>query len=1851
MNDLIQIALPDDSTFISCTISEVGRTAKDVINALLTDSANVLDLERVFQGHFKQPCWITSGDGDKDEDRCRDSNGAIWALQEVIYSPANREWSDSELSQTGIDLVALNRGVVAESQVTSDSASGSSSLHKPKFRLVCADEDLTVRLRFLRVPGIPQGWCSRLWFLGASSSAELLTTLVCREYGLQRTLVEGVRSSQIEYALAIPRKNERELDTVSHPTGLPPNTSLPSLLSAIQSSDHETPTTLLFTVSSHWQSQLGTVAANFSKHLRPALSVTTTALGTPDRPETYDSGSILATAELSAELSAEEDSDTLRKAQRKQENLEPRPNSTDLLHAALTRPSAASPPPRRRDNARGGASTRLSRIFEGWTGFMSSPVESETRPQLRSSALVRDRSVKVASVSEPFAVESSHDLAVGLDLQQRLQSMTEDLEMSQASRAAIFAMPSDRQLHLVTQHESNKQPSRPSGPSQSSEQASLMGSIGHMSSAILKRFSSTSPIAWETDDEDAEENSSDGWSSPHRSDTSEQLQPADTGTSTMSAQSLWSVLWGDSGTAAPAQEGEKTPQAYAHMLQARRLSRREVVKTLIALRVSLSCASLAVLTVFLLGDGQGADGSKVKSNGLDTLETLLSQETATLIRSANNRKELSDSVIAESLKCLRGIINTSIGLGAVLQRPNLVVHLAYGLRTPALKVRSAILDLLATLCAVGATDGHRLVCAALSELKVAVQGTYRFDWLVEGLRLDDIDATLRTEDEDDGTIAESALWDYRANVMILINALASSPEEVEERVAIRDEFARRGLDTALQDLLSCDPPDSVQAQLQIWMEEKSEDMEDTIARRSSSFQIGTVGQTLADLQADHPQHFAVVEAAVTDICSLLQRDIDDQFATELLYVVSKFLEHSFDLVDFEQGWQTFMQSWLGSLQHLIGHQAVIKADGEAGFSNVPSALLRELQTLRDHNSTLITDAEALKAQIQHEAATEAVLDVASPSIDSAGGGLIQRLIEKEKEIAALRSEVDDLKKLSPAQNNHRSPEPSRASQAMLQDLAQLNQKVADLQGIVEDRDKEIGYLTRSLQTVYSRLQSAMSGESKIDAKGTSSGTDDGIESEERTGLVESEERTGLVTGASEDAEAVHAPVVGENLTVDSVTSISSTAQDNVPAAESASCPVSPPPPPPPPPPPLPALPSRLHHKNAMIGLATSTASASSSLSQDRDAVGASSTSLGRPHKASDTPVSDVAAQAATGSATTQLPLPPPPPPPPAFGQHQLKSVAPIKTLNVPQRKRRALFWSKVAHQDLSETVWNGQDRGVEVSIPELDQLFALDNAPVAKKQTANKVPAQSRPLKTVLELRRAQNVAILLSRVPLNPLQIRAALVEVRRSKLTLDHLKALKQCMPSSEEAKLVREYEGDIKTLSKADQLFYQLSGIPRLEQRITCMLFMRKFEIALSEIDPDLRTLRAAAQEVCSNSKLKVILRTVLEIGNVLNASTFRGAAAGFQLGDLAKLRETKPLAPSPEAPTLLHFLARTLNNADKGLVGFLDDCSHVEPAGRLSTQAVTANVSTLFAGYANVKEEIQCLSVRKDVEAHGDFLDCAQEFVQAVQARLSKLREDSDTTAVELSRAVSYFGGNASHVSPEEVFAQVASFGQALMRAEVDCLQADSKKQEDERRKQRMRARGLAPPTPAVKLQIPEPPAPEVRGPLGTQMESQQAWSGPEATDDVTPTPSRVQTSQEVQLPSGSKFLMAAWPLCDQDAAPVAGMPDHRQSAIHHRAPQALDSEAVVGAVNSNSECRSPTSGLPIAHDSDQSGSADSMLPTTSLLLSREQAAKKAGRQSLRLKETNATSVRDRSNSQHRPLSRIFFSGEPPARRNA
>lgn len=102
--------------------------------------------------------------------------------------------------------------------------------------------------------------------------------------------------------------------------------------------------------------------------------------------------------------------------------------------------------------------------------------------------------------------------------------------------------------------------------------------------------------------------------------------------------------------------------------------------------------------------------------------------------------------------------------------------------------------------------------------------------------------------------------------------------------------------------------------------------------------------------------------------------------------------------------------------------------------------------------------------------------------------------------------------------------------------------------------------------------------------------------------------------------------------------------------------------------------------------------------------------------------------------------------------------------------------------------------------------------------------------------------------------------------------------------------------------------------------------------------------ACDEVRSSSLMRHLLKLALEIGNFLNASSPQGAAVGFNLETLSKLRDVK--SSSNPAQTLLHFIARQQMRQcpDESLAEQLAACA---PASRLNWPKTMEDLRTMRA----------------------------------------------------------------------------------------------------------------------------------------------------------------------------------------------------------------------------------------------------------------------------------------------------------------
>lgn len=124
---------------------------------------------------------------------------------------------------------------------------------------------------------------------------------------------------------------------------------------------------------------------------------------------------------------------------------------------------------------------------------------------------------------------------------------------------------------------------------------------------------------------------------------------------------------------------------------------------------------------------------------------------------------------------------------------------------------------------------------------------------------------------------------------------------------------------------------------------------------------------------------------------------------------------------------------------------------------------------------------------------------------------------------------------------------------------------------------------------------------------------------------------------------------------------------------------------------------------------------------------------------------------------------------------------------------------------IGNTIWQDTTQSVQIDLNDLEVTFSLENSSASPSQTAS--PSKKPAVTTLLDITRANNVAIMLSRIKIDLPAIRQTLLELSDATLSVDDLRAIAKQLPSQEEITRILDF-GDVSKLSKADQYFSQVS-----------------------------------------------------------------------------------------------------------------------------------------------------------------------------------------------------------------------------------------------------------------------------------------------------------------------------------------------------------------------------------------------------------------------------------------------------------
>ncbi|XP_023239391.1 disheveled-associated activator of morphogenesis 1-like [Centruroides sculpturatus] len=426
------------------------------------------------------------------------------------------------------------------------------------------------------------------------------------------------------------------------------------------------------------------------------------------------------------------------------------------------------------------------------------------------------------------------------------------------------------------------------------------------------------------------------------------------------------------------------------------------------------------------------------------------------------------------------------------------------------------------------------------------------------------------------------------------------------------------------------------------------------------------------------------------------------------------------------------------------------------------------------------------------------------------------------------------------------------------------------------------------------------------------------------------------------------------------------------------------------------------------------------------------------------------------------PLPPPPPPPglgcppapPSMPSRCNTLKLPKKDIPQPSTPLKSFNWSKLSDAKLEGTLWAEFDVSKlykDIDLADFDRSFSA-----YQKQTLGSVEdipcILSRPTRftrelSVIDCRRAQNCTILLSKLRLSNDELCKAILSMdSKDQLAKDMLEQILKFMPSSEEKALLEEHSNEIENMARADRFLYELTKIPRYEQRIRTLFYKKKFKERIDDCKPKINAVLEACKEVQRSKKLKKLLELVLAFGNYMNRGQ-RGNASGFHVASLNRIADTK--SSINRNVTLLHYILKTVENKFKDVFHLEEDIPHVREAAKVNLTELSKEILSLKVGLQEVQKEMEYH--RSQPQSSGDqYVPVMKEFVTIAIYQMSELEESFQDMNTRYERVLRIFGEDASHMQAEDFFTIFDTFLTSFTEAKQENESMKRKKEDEEKR---------------------------------------------------------------------------------------------------------------------------------------------------------------------------------------------------------
>ncbi|MDB4339414.1 hypothetical protein N9995_00260 [bacterium] len=369
---------------------------------------------------------------------------------------------------------------------------------------------------------------------------------------------------------------------------------------------------------------------------------------------------------------------------------------------------------------------------------------------------------------------------------------------------------------------------------------------------------------------------------------------------------------------------------------------------------------------------------------------------------------------------------------------------------------------------------------------------------------------------------------------------------------------------------------------------------------------------------------------------------------------------------------------------------------------------------------------------------------------------------------------------------------------------------------------------------------------------------------------------------------------------------------------------------------------------------------------------------------------------------------------------------------------RPFHWKKVPASESLETIWTKaklEEWKDVVALLDPHKIEVLFSASQTFK-TGGDMPLQVKSMRqtALIDLRRAQQVSIMLSKFRCTFTEVKDAVMNLDASVLDIEKTADLISFVPFDEEMEVLKAYAGDIARLGLAERFFLEISGVPRYKERLQVHQLIMTYDDRCMELAEKLSSLIKCLTELTKSKRLRRFMLHILAIGNFMNHGTSMGNAPSFRLD---ALNEAVNIRSNVEGVTLLHFLASHVQNKDPDLLNLPSDLAHAETGAALSL----TSMSELVAGLE--QEKVIVVQEREKCALKDPLRKILSEFMPHMNMPLESVSKQLSKCQALVKEVKALFAETRPSVTQEDFCSTFANFKTALVSVIRDNEKARAK----------------------------------------------------------------------------------------------------------------------------------------------------------------------------------------------------------------